>query len=193
MHERADQVVESHHTGERIIFRQTAADSGGQLLRADLVFSPGGAVGGEHVHPLQEERFEVARGSVRIRVAGEERLASIGDVVVVPPGVAHLLSNPGDAEAQVAVEFRPALNSETFFANVFAVMNARGIRPTPRMLLEFGAVLAHYRREFQFASLPVRLLVAVAGRLGRLAGHRPRYPVDVMQRADARLQASDGR
>jgi quercetin dioxygenase-like cupin family protein len=174
----AGHVVESHATGERIIFRQTAADTGGQLLRADLLLAPGAAVAGEHVHPVQEERFEVARGSIRIRVAGQERVAGTGQVVIVPPGVPHLLSNPGAVEAQVVFEFRPALNSETFFENAFAVMNARGIRPTPRLLLEFGEMLGHYGREFQIASLPLRLVLAVAGRLGRLAGYRPRFPVD---------------
>lgn len=178
----AGHVVESHATGERIVFRQTAADTSGQLLRADLLLAPGAAVAGEHVHPLQEERFEVARGSIRIRVAGHERVAGTGAVVIVPPGVPHLLSNPGEVEAHVVFEFRPALNSETFFENAFAVMNARGIRPTPRLLLEFGALLAHYRREFHIASPPQRLVLAVAGRLGRLAGYRPRFPVDIADR-----------
>jgi hypothetical protein len=52
---RIDHVVESHATGERIVFHTTAAETRGMLLGADLFLTPGAAVAAEHV-PLQEER-----------------------------------------------------------------------------------------------------------------------------------------
>lgn len=55
----AGQVIEHPVTGERITFLKTAGDTGGQLLRLDLHVSPHGFVAAAHVHPGQEERFEV--------------------------------------------------------------------------------------------------------------------------------------
>jgi hypothetical protein len=53
------QVIENPVIGERISFRQTAADTNGELLEFDVALTPDGHVPGMHVHPAQEERFEV--------------------------------------------------------------------------------------------------------------------------------------
>jgi hypothetical protein len=47
---------------ERITFRQTAAETNGELVAVDLELPQGARVpGGLHIHPLQEERFEVVK------------------------------------------------------------------------------------------------------------------------------------
>ena len=66
----AGQVLENPISGEKIIFRQTAADTDGELLAFELVLAPGGAVPGAHVHPEQEERFEV---DAVVRLARSQR------------------------------------------------------------------------------------------------------------------------
>jgi len=47
----AGQILENPISGEKIIFRQTAAETDGELLAFELVLAPGGAVPGAHVHP----------------------------------------------------------------------------------------------------------------------------------------------
>ena len=80
----AGQILENPITGERIIFRETAADTGGELLAIDLVLAPDGHVPGAHVHPAQEERFEVVSGTMKFRLGRKKIIAHSGDVVVVP-------------------------------------------------------------------------------------------------------------
>ena len=46
----AGQMVENPVTGERIVFRQTSADTGGELVAIDLALPVGGHVPGVHVH-----------------------------------------------------------------------------------------------------------------------------------------------
>src|SRR3954468_1752186 len=65
----AGQTIENPVSGERITFIRTAADTDGELLEIELELSPDGAVPGAHVHPEQEERFEV---QVRPALAMEE-------------------------------------------------------------------------------------------------------------------------
>lgn len=60
-----------------------------------------------HVHPQLEERFEVLSGRAAFRVAGVAREAGPGEVVVVPPGTAHLAWNASDGPTRVRLEFRP--------------------------------------------------------------------------------------
>jgi hypothetical protein len=42
-------------TGLRTVFRKTARDTGGELLRVDWIGSPGWTTGPDHVHPRQED------------------------------------------------------------------------------------------------------------------------------------------
>jgi quercetin dioxygenase-like cupin family protein len=100
----AGEASENPVSGERIRFRETAADTGGELLAIDLELSPDGHVPGMHVHPIQEERFEVTKGTMRFKRGGKKVTAHPGDVVVVPPGVRHKFANAGDEEARARVD-----------------------------------------------------------------------------------------
>jgi hypothetical protein len=61
------QVIDNPVSGERFVFHRTAGDTGGELLAFELTLDPDGHVPGGHVHPVQEERFEVVRGTMRFR------------------------------------------------------------------------------------------------------------------------------
>ena len=110
------QTLENPASGERITFRRTAAETGGALLAIDLELPAHKRVpGGQHIHPNQEERFEVIEGTMRFRIGRERVVAGPGEVVVVPPGQKHDFANVGDDEALVRVEVRPALKMEQLF------------------------------------------------------------------------------
>jgi quercetin dioxygenase-like cupin family protein len=110
------QTLENPASGERITFRRTAAETNGELLAIDLELPAYRRVpGGQHIHPLQEERFEVVEGTMRFRMGRERIVAGPGEVVVVPPGQKHDFANVGDDEALVRVEVRPALKMEHLF------------------------------------------------------------------------------
>src|SRR5215210_4105784 len=110
------QTLENPASGERITFRTTAADTDGDLLAIDLELPANRRVpGGLHIHPLQEERFEVIEGTMRFRMGRERIFAGPGELVVVPPGVKHDFANVGDQEALLRVEVRPALKMEQLF------------------------------------------------------------------------------
>ena len=108
---RAGDVIE-HLTGEHFTFRKTAEDTGGELLRIEALVEPRGFAAAEHVHPRQEERFEILSGTIRYRVEGVERLAGAGEELVIPRGVNHVWENAGEDDVHMIIEFRPALGSE---------------------------------------------------------------------------------
>src|SRR5688572_31799734 len=116
--------IQNPVTGERFTFTHTSATTGGELLAFDFGLRPGGAVPIPHVHPVQTERFEVVDGLMRFRVGLRTRLAGPGDVVEVPPGVAHSFANAGPDEARLRVEVRPALAMEDMFAEVVSMAQA---------------------------------------------------------------------
>ena len=135
-----------------------------------------------HVHPKQEERFEIVSGRARIRVGRRLRRASAGESVVVPRGVVHRLWNGGEDELHVLVEFRPALRTEEGFEQLFGLardgkLSRRGF-PHP---LQIAVMAKEYRDEAQFPLVPTvvqRALIAPLAAIGVRRGYRavdPRY------------------
>ncbi len=176
-------------TGERIVWRTVARETQGARLTGDLYARPGAAPAARHVHPLQEERFLVVQGVVRLDVGGSVSELVPGEVGVVPPGTPHTWASVGEEEAQVTVDFLPALRSEVFFETFFGLAadgktNAQGL---PH-LLQMAVLLREYAEELRLASPPAgvqRVVFTPLAALGRALGYRgwyPRYSSDPLPR-----------
>src|SRR6476659_10160981 len=93
---RTGTVIENPVTGERILLRKTSRDTGGQAVVIETYVQPNGVVAAAHVHPSQEERFEILTGEVGFRIGGEKTVAGPGERLVVPAGTPHRVWNAGD-------------------------------------------------------------------------------------------------
>jgi mannose-6-phosphate isomerase-like protein (cupin superfamily) len=178
----AGQTLENPASGERITFRQTAAETGGELVAIDLQLPANRRVpGGLHKHPLQEERFEVVEGAMRFRMGRKQIVAGPGEVVVVPRGVKHDFANDGDQEALVRVEVRPALKMEQLFETAVAL--AQGGRTmlggVPRPL-DLALFVEKFKDEVRRAFPPFwlqRIVLAPLAWLARRRGCAGQAPV----------------
>src|SRR6516162_5087081 len=72
---RAGDSIENPVTGERLVFRQTSRETNGAAVVIETYVQPNGFVAAAHVHPSQEERFEVLRGTVGVKVGREKVVA----------------------------------------------------------------------------------------------------------------------
>ena len=168
---RTGQVIVNPAMGARIEFRTTAEDSSGSLLEFDFFLAPGHAVATDHLHPHQEERFEVIAGVMRGHVGGREQTLGPGGASVVAPGMEHGWHNAGSEEAHLRVRFEPALRTEDLFQTVFALGAAgrtdeRGVPEFPLRL----AMLAAFPDEVIPAGMPRpvhRIVVRAFARAGR--------------------------
>jgi quercetin dioxygenase-like cupin family protein len=170
------QTLQNPASDERITFRATAAQTGGDLLAIDLGLPAGRRVPGPlHIHPLQEERFEVVEGTMRFRLGRKKVVAGAGEVVVVPPGVAHDFANVGDTDALVHVEVRPALEMERMFETVVALAEqgrtTRGGMPKP---LDLALFTREFDQEVRAAFPPRWIQRAALAPLAWLARRRGR-------------------
>jgi mannose-6-phosphate isomerase-like protein (cupin superfamily) len=180
---RSGDVLENPVTGERLRFRQTAAETGGELTAFAVTVRPGGGVKVRHRHPRQIERFAVVAGHVELELAGEVLTLGPGAAVTVPAGVAHRFVNRGDADLCMDVEVRPALGFEQFVRTHFALaehglVDRRGV-PS---LLRAAVIGRAHRDDAVLAGPPVwlqRLGLALLAPLGRLRGYRATYAADV--------------
>ena len=181
---RAGDVYENPVTGEYVVVRVGAEESGGELAFADLYVIPGGAVAGEHVHPGIEEVFMVVEGSVGFRVDGREDVAGPGRRLVVPPGAVHYWWNAGDEEAHVVVELRGDARLlegfVTMLSNIFGMArdgktDAKG-RPN---LLQAALLARQFDDVIRFVEPPrvvQKVLFGVLAPIARILGYRAVYP-----------------
>ncbi len=191
---RSGDTIENPVTGERIVFLTTAADTDGEVCTVETFLRPGAFVAAAHVHPQQEERFEVLGGTVGFRAGDEEATVGPGGRVTVPAGTPHRFWNAGDDEAHFVCEVRPALRFEQLLETMFALAadgrtNRKGL-PNPFRL----AVIA--QAHFDTVRLPFppvalqRAGLAMAAPVGRLLGYRPEYVPRASSPATWRPQAT---
>jgi mannose-6-phosphate isomerase-like protein (cupin superfamily) len=175
----AGQIVNNPVSGEQIVFHKTAADTNGEYLELELRLAADGKVPGMHVHPEQEERFEVLEGRMKFRCGMRTVKAGPGDVVTVPAGKAHKFTNVGDERAVARVTVTPALEMERLLetsaqlAKEGRVMSSGMPKP-----LDLALFVREFRREVRGPFSPGALQRAMLAPLAKLAerrGHGERY------------------
>jgi quercetin dioxygenase-like cupin family protein len=177
-------------TGLRTVFRKTAQETSGELLQVDWIGEPGWTTGPDHVHPLQEERFEVLSGKLGLRLGGVERVHGAGDVIVAPAGSPHAAWNAGHDEVHVLVDFRPALRTETAFETLASLArdgktNRAGVPKNP---LRFALILRHFEGEIYFVRPPLavqRVILGPLAKVARLLGYRAEYLYPYARQSEA--------
>ena len=188
-------VLEHPITQEKIVIRQSASDTEGALLQGDFYVQPGGFLAAEHIHPLQEERFEVISGTLGVRLVSKEFTIGPGEVVVVPAGTPHLWWNAGDTEMHALVDVRPALRTENFFEAFFGLAQDGRANPKTGLpnLLWMAVLMREYRNELILARPPrlmQTVLFSLLAPIGRLLGYRGDYPYPHLRQAQIQPQIS---
>lgn len=155
--------------GVPLTFLRTAADTDGAAHVQEARYPARSPAPPAHLHPSQEERFDVTEGTLLFRVAGVERVVRAGERIVIGAGVVHSVRNPGDVPAVALWETRPALRTGAFFVAMDRANRGGGL---PR-LARVAAVLAAYQDVFVLAAPPrpvQRLLFACLVPFGRREG-----------------------
>lgn len=167
--------IENPLTGYTITFLEATEE----VFRFREVSRPGFAGPPPHVHPFQEERFEVLRGTIHFSMEGKIVSCEAGATLVVPIGVSHTFVNPGPAEFEMIAEYRPGLPAvsrrfhEVYFALARAgKTNAAGMPNLLQIAVEMPLVSDHVRLTSPPWSIQ-RLLLAALRPLARMLGYRP--------------------
>jgi quercetin dioxygenase-like cupin family protein len=172
--------IENVATKETYAFLDRAADTAGEVLRLRWSGRAGGRVG-EHIHPLQEERFEVVDGVLTVSIEGRGLTCAKGEAITVPPGKRHSFANRTSAPVTAILEIRPALRMEEVFESLaaFAREGRAGPDGLPRNPLLLGVFAHEFKDEIRGVRPPYalqRALLPALAALGRWRGHRAHRP-----------------
>ena len=167
--------IENPVTGERLVFHETSAETGGARVVFETIVQPGGFVAAAHMHPFQTERFEVLAGTLGMRRGGEKVELGAGETVVVEAGTPHKFWNAGEDEVRFTCTVTPAVQFERLIATMYSLAaagktNRKGM-PNPIRL----AVIANHH--FDDVRLPVvpqklqKIALVLGAPVGRMVGY----------------------
>ena len=158
------------HTLERVV---------GELLAV-----PGGAVAGPHVHPGQEERFEVVDGVMGYRRGDHRGELRAGGSVTVPPGVVHDWWNAGDSDLRARVTVIPPGRFAAMIGAVWglAIVGRTNAKGMPG-LVDAALLAEAFGDEIVFERPPRAVQRALAVTVAPIARRRGRWVTREVMRA----------
>jgi quercetin dioxygenase-like cupin family protein len=110
------------HEGQEFVghngFRLRLVRITDEVLEMEASYGGEGAFPPEHLHPRQDERFEVLEGAVKAVISGQERRYAAGESFDVPAQTPHQMA--GDGPARVRWEVRPTLRTPGFFERAYS-------------------------------------------------------------------------
>ncbi|HEX5928600.1 MAG TPA: cupin domain-containing protein [Solirubrobacterales bacterium] len=143
-------------------------------LEVEATYGAGAKPPPKHLHPGQDERFEVLSGTIQVKVDGEQRPLAAGEEIEVPRGAVHQIWNPSAEPARVLWRTSPGARTEQWFRAIDRLhregrVGGNGM-PGP---LAFGVYLTEYRDVFRLAGPDWLLRPAFAGLapIGRARGY----------------------
>jgi mannose-6-phosphate isomerase-like protein (cupin superfamily) len=146
----------------RVWYLRTGEDTDGEVHEQRVEYLPGSPFPPTHLHPAQDEHFEVERGRMLFIVDGTKRVVSAGETLEIPRSTPHQARNASRSEsAVVRWETRPALRTTAFFSTAARLGDDMD-------LLDSALLADEYRDVFRLTGA-TRLLVPIVARLARLA------------------------
>ena len=162
--------------GERLQILQTGQETNGQVLSMDTVREPFKDPNFRlrredgHVHPLQEERFEIISGSARFLIGDREVILQAGQTCVVPRNTVHHWMALGGESVRVKAEYRPALETGELFRKAYGPLERGEINLLQAMVIQ---------TEYEGAVWPAspspmmwRIIAKILAPIGRLLGYK---------------------
>ena len=100
--------------GDELVFKLTAAETGGSLTMWENISPPGGGPP-PHFHQDEDELFIVQEGQMRFFIGGKWQDAGPGSIIFAPRDSVHTFRNVGSTPSRMLTLAQPS-GFETFFA-----------------------------------------------------------------------------
>lgn len=156
-------------TGETITFVKTGKDTDGAFTEIICSIPAGQEGPPPHIHPLQDEIFEVIEGKLELSAKGKKIVLDQGQSFNVTANTAHTFSNPFDIETKFRATYKPALDIDYLLVQGFESLNSQANpnKPGFQMLVDFDFILKQIKGQYKFAGAP-GLIFSIFAAIGRL-------------------------
>jgi mannose-6-phosphate isomerase-like protein (cupin superfamily) len=163
--------------GASVTVLDSPTDPAHAPLLLEFVVPPGAMPTAAHVHPQQEETYDVREGSLEILVGRSWSNVRAGQSATVPAGTLHAFRNRSGARVRFLNEHRPALRFEEYFRTVHRLAEAGEISGgfDVRSVLYASVLMKEYDDTMRPAGGMQRALISVLAAVGRLLGYKGPY------------------
>jgi quercetin dioxygenase-like cupin family protein len=167
--------ISNPRTGQRMKILKTGAETNGKLLSIEC-YSPSSQIREpEHIHPYQENIFEILDGTLHFRIAGKTISMGRGEVVVIPARTPHHFWNESGTEAHYIQKFKPALNMEAFYRTYFTMAKENKLNKKGKLtMLRISRLCLRYQNEARLSrpAWPIQKFIFII-----LSPFAPRLPI----------------
>ena len=171
---RAGDVLDLTPIGAVFRIKQTAAETHGRSFEMEWELAPETGGTPVHIHPHALESYEVLQGELDVFIGGTWRTLTVGEKVVVDPGVPHTFRNAGQAAARVYNIHEPAMRFDEYFERLQRIVNSGAIsegKVTPKAILYLSVLMASFKDEIRSVRPPYAV-TRIFALFGRLLGYR---------------------
>lgn len=156
-------------TGETITFVKTGKDTGGAFTEVICTIPAGQQGPPPHIHPLQDEIFEVIEGKLELSAKGKRIVLEEGQSFNVTAKTAHTFSNPLARETKFRATYKPALDIDYLLEQGFEALNSQSNpnKPSFQMIVDFDFILNQIHGQYKFAGAPA-IIFTIFAAIGRL-------------------------
>jgi len=95
-----------------------------EVLVVEVTYAEPGSPPPRHLHPAQDEHFEVLSGRLTAKIAGKERMLEPGETLDVPRGTVHQMWNAGPGPVRARWETRPAGRTAEWFRAIDGLLRS---------------------------------------------------------------------
>jgi len=154
---------------------RSTADTAGELFEATNWIGPEMPGPPVHVHPTADESYDVIEGALDVCVNGEWRTLRAGESATAPAGAPHTLRNATKETVRIVNVHRPALQFESFFREMHALIGQGKIKQLPpkepRSAIYVAMLFGKYPDEIRVVKPPSGVFKALA-LVGRALGFK---------------------
>jgi mannose-6-phosphate isomerase-like protein (cupin superfamily) len=111
-----------------------------QALELEATYAGGGSPPPAHLHPAQDERFEIIEGAMNALVAGQARTLAVGETLEIPRGTIHQMWNEQQPRAVVSWRTTPAGRTLDWFCELAAAVRGEGREDPSTLLADYSDV-----------------------------------------------------
>jgi quercetin dioxygenase-like cupin family protein len=165
-------------TKEVITFVETAASSNGERAVFEYTIVNDGTNPVEHIHMNADEKFEVLSGTFSYSLDGKKGEVKAGESITLPKGIRHQHGNWHAEPARIRQTITPAHDFEDVVAKIFELTRDGKMPGGEPPFLQAMVWMKYCSGKTYLANIPVpvqKVLSAVLGPVGKLAGYRSHY------------------
>jgi quercetin dioxygenase-like cupin family protein len=147
----------------------SAGETGGSVVEMEVLLPANAVTPPLHVHPRQEEDYEVLSGALEVQFEGDWQRLPEGESMTVPRGEPHAFRNNSGLRVRFRNAHRPALGFQDYLEELHALAQDGKVKnfTDASSLMHMARLFEKYEDTIVPAKLTQRTVMGLFARVGR--------------------------